>query len=281
MGCVQCIPTSEVAIITFNGKFNRSAQAGCHFIMCPFEDVAGRVSLRVQQLNVQCTTKTKDNVTVVAAIAVQFQVISDKVYDAFYRLTDPTSQIRAFVEDAVRSQLPKMELDQVYEEKAAVAHNVQHTLSASMEEFGYLIHQALVTDIVPDINVRNAMNEINAAKRMRHAAQEKAEADKIMLVKAAEADAESKYLSGVGIARQRAAIVGGLRDSVLEFSDNVLGSGPKDVINILMITQYFDMLKDVGNNPTTSSVFIPNDSHTTAGGVRNGLLQGQAARIAK
>jgi regulator of protease activity HflC (stomatin/prohibitin superfamily) len=172
-----------------------------------------------------------------------------------------------------------MDLDHVYEEKATVARNVQVSLSDSMNEFGYLIIQALVTDIVPDINVRNAMNEINAAKRMRYAMQEKAEGDKIMLVKAAEADAESKYLSGVGIARQRAAIVGGLRDSVMEFSDNVPGSGPKDVINLLMITQYFDMLKDVGNNATTSSVFIPNDGGTQTGAVRNGLLQGQAARL--
>jgi len=250
---------------TFCGKYQHEAQAGLHFVCWPYCDIPNTVSLRVQQLNVQCDTKTHDNVTVQINVAVQYQVRPEKVYDAFYKLTDAKVQIRAYIEDVVRSKIPEMTLDQAYEEKNTVAQNVKETLDAVMDEYGYQIQQALVTDLTPDNRVQLAMNEIDANRRLKEAATEKAEADKVMLVKAAEADAESKYLSGVGIARQRKAIVDGLRDSVLEFSGNVPGTGPQDVINLLMITQYFDMLKDVGNNPTPTTIFVP----STPAGVSN------------
>lgn len=259
MGCIQCIETGEVAMITECGKFKRTGHAGMQLILCPIQWIEGRISLRVQQLNVNCDTKTRDNVTVTAAVAVQYQVIPDKVYDAYYRLTNAEVQIHAYIEDVVRSTLPRMDLDQAFEAKEDVARAVKEQLAKMMDEYGYAIHQALVTDLVPDNKVRMAMNEINSASRMREAATEKAEADKVMLVKAAEADAESKYLSGVGIARQRKAIVDGLRDSVLEFSGNIPGTSAQDVINLLMITQYFDMLKEVGQNNTPSTIFVPNN----------------------
>jgi len=279
VGCFICINTSEVGMITRFGEFSRQADEGFNIICCPCEQLQDTVSLRVQQLEVRCDTKTSDNVMITVMCAVQYQVLPDKVHDAFYRLTNPKSQITSYIEDVVRSTIPKMTLDQAYESKAQVASTVREALQVKMESYGYAIHQALVTDLTPDERVRRAMNEINANRRLREAATAKAEADKIMLVKAAEADAESKYLSGVGIARQRKAIVDGLRDSVLEFSGNVPGTGPSDVINLLMITQYFDMLKEVGNNPSSTTIYVPDHGgpKSVADEVRSGLMEGNTA----
>jgi len=277
--CIVCISTSEVGIVERLGKFVRLADAGINCFMCPLEYVADTVSLRIQQLEVKCETKTQDNVFVEVVVSVQYQVQKDKVFDAYYRLTRPDQQIRAYVFDTVRSVLPTMDLDQAFESKEEVAAAVKKSLKEIMDDYGYIIIQALITDLTPDIKVKNAMNEINASRRMKDANTERAEADKIQAVKAAEADAESKYLSGVGVARQRKAIVDGLRDSIMEFSGNVDGASPKDVIDLLLLTQYFDMLKDVGNHPMTNTVFLPHDgSGSSASGVRDGVLQAQAIR---
>lgn len=272
--------TGEIGLIEKFGRFNRVARAGFTFVMWPLEDIAGLQTLRVQQLDVLTESKTKDDVTVHVKVAVQYQVIPDKVYDAFYRLTRPELQIRAYVDDVVRSTMPRMTLDTAFEAKEDVARSVKESLDKVMHEYGYQIMQALVTDLQPDIKVRNAMNEINAAKRQKLAAAEKAEADKILLVKAAEAESEAKYLSGVGVARQRKAIVDGFKDSVLDFTGGVEGTTPKDIINMMMVTQYLDMLKDVGQCPTNSTTFVP---HSIGGGdtgsqVRDGLMQAATAQ---
>jgi len=278
--CCKCVNTGEIGLIEKFGRFNRVARAGLTFVMWPLEDVAGLQTLRVQQLDVLTESKTKDDVTVHVKVAVQYQVIPDKVYDAFYRLTRPELQIRAYVDDVVRSTMPRMTLDTAFEAKEDVARSVKESLDKVMHEYGYQIMQALVTDLQPDVKVRNAMNEINAAKRQKLAAAEKAEADKILLVKAAEAESEAKYLSGVGVARQRKAIVDGFKDSVLDFTGGVEGTTPKDIINMMMVTQYLDMLKDVGQCPTNSTTFVP---HSIGGGdtgsqVRDGLMQAATAQ---
>jgi len=278
--CCKCVNTGEIGLIEKFGRFNRVARAGFTFVMWPLEDIAGLQTLRVQQLDVLTESKTKDDVTVHVKVAVQYQVIPDKVYDAFYRLTRPELQIRAYVDDVVRSTMPRMTLDTAFEAKEDVARSVKESLDKVMHEYGYQIMQALVTDLQPDVKVRNAMNEINAAKRQKLAAAEKAEADKILLVKAAEAESEAKYLSGVGVARQRKAIVDGFKDSVLDFTGGVEGTTPKDIINMMMVTQYLDMLKDVGQCPTNSTTFVP---HSIGGGdtgsqVRDGLMQAATAQ---
>lgn len=274
--CIICIKTSEVGVVERLGKFKELQNAGCHCFCFPFDYVAGKVSLRVQELDVKCETKTLDNVFVEANVSVQYQVEQLHIYDAFYKLQNPTQQIRAYVFDIVRSVIPTMTLDMAFEAKEDVANEVKKALKVVMDEYGFVIIQALVTDISPDLKVKNAMNEINASRRQKEAATEKAEADKILLVKAAEADAESKYLSGVGVARQRKAIVDGLRDSIKEFSGNVHGTSPKDVIDLLLLTQYFDMLKEVGNQPHTGTVFLPHDQGSGSM-MRDGMLQAQAA----
>ncbi|CAI5998956.1 unnamed protein product [Closterium sp. NIES-64] len=177
----------------------------------------------------------------------------------------------------VRASVPRIELDQVFEQKNEIAKSVEEELEKVMTAYGYTIQQTLIVDIEPDATVRKAMNEINAAQRMRMAAQEKAEAEKILQVKRAEADAEAKYLSGVGVARQRQAIVDGLRESVLAFSHEVAGTTPKDVLDMVLVTQYFDTMKDIGASAKSNTVFIPHAPSQIAdisAQIRNGMLQG-------
>jgi len=260
--CCVAVPQSSVAMIERFGKFDREAQAGfnCICAICG-EASAGEVSLRLQQLLVKCDTKTKDNVFVSIDVAVQYQAMENKVYDAFYKLTEPHQQIKAYVFDVVRACVPKITLDEVFETKEEIALAVKQELEKDMEEYGYDIKQTLITDIIPDVNVKKAMNEINAAERRRVAAQDKAEAEKIRIVKAAEADAESKYLAGVGISRQRLAIIEGLRDSVQGFTDTV-GASTKDVMDLILVTQYFDTIKDIGAHAGQNTLFLPHSPGT-------------------
>lgn len=273
-----CINQAHLGIIERCGKFNRIAQPGFNCVCCCLGDVkAGELSLRVQQLAVAVDTKTKDNVFVQIVISVQFVVMRESVYDAYYKLTAPFDQIRSYVFDNVRASVPNMFLDDVFTAKAEIATNVKEELAKCMSSFGWEIVQALVTDIVPDAKVRTAMNDINAAQRSRVAAVEKAEAAKINVVKAAEAESEAKFLQGQGIARQRQAIVNGLRDSVVQFSSEVHDIDSKSVIEMMMMTQYFDMLSNVGTHGGNSSVFIPHSaggSSDALASIRNGFLQG-------
>ncbi|MBW3596037.1 MAG: SPFH domain-containing protein [Planctomycetes bacterium] len=245
------------AIVQRLGKFVREAGPGLN-VKVPFIDrVVGRTNLRVQQLDVKIETKTEDNVFVQLVVAVQFYVLPEKVYDAFYKLDDARRQITSYVFDVVRAQVPKIKLDDVFEKKDDIADIVKSELAQVMEGFGYGILKALVTDIDPDPKVKQSMNEINAAQRMRVAATEKGEADRILKVKSAEGDAQSKALQGKGIAEQRKAIVEGLRDSVDEFRRSVPGTTAKDVMNLVLMTQYFDTLKEIGASSRTNTILIP------------------------
>jgi len=246
-----------VAMVQRFGKFVREAGPGLQLKVPFFDHVAGRVNLRVQQLDVGIETKTEDNVFVKMIVAVQYFVLPDRVYDAFYKLDDAHRQIRSYVFDVVRAQVPKNKLDDVFEKKDDIAEAVKVELSHVMEGFGYGILKALVTDIEPDPRVKEAMNEINAAQRLRVAANEKGEAERILKVKLAEGDAQSKALQGKGIADQRQAIVAGLRDSVDEFQRSVPGTTAKDVMNLVLMTQYFDMLKEIGASSRSNAVLIP------------------------
>ena len=216
--------------------------------MWPIQSVAGTLSLRIQQIDVNCETKTRDNVFVNVSVAVQYRVITENAYDAYYRLSDPRGQIQSYVFDVVRSTVPRMELDEAFASKATIAEATLNQLESVMKDYGYEILNTLVTDMSPDARVKASMNEINASKRLKEAASHKAEADKVQQVKAAEAEADARYLSGLGVARQRKAIVAGFQESVSEFSQEVEGVKAKDVMDILMLTQYFDTLGAVGAN---------------------------------
>ncbi|CAH1428393.1 unnamed protein product [Lactuca virosa] len=254
--------------------------SSCHCVPWIFgRRLAGHLTLRLRQLDVKCETKTKDNVFVNVVASIQYRALADKASEAFYKLTNTSTQIQAYVFDVIRASVPKLNLDDVFEQKNEIAKAVDRELEKAMSAYGFEIVQTLIVDIEPDERVKKAMNEINAAARMRLAAIEKGEAEKILQIKRAEGEAESKYLSGLGIARQRQAIVDGLRDSVLGFSVNVPGTTAKDVMDMVLVTQYFDTMKEIGAASKSSAVFIPHGPgavRDVAAQIRDGLLMGSA-----
>jgi regulator of protease activity HflC (stomatin/prohibitin superfamily) len=256
LGSFFTVRTSEVAVITRFGKFQQVAQPGLNWKMPFFDSVAGRVSLRVNQITLTMETKTKDNVFVTIPISVQNRVRPEKVYDAYYKLSDPVAQIKSYVEQVILGHVPGMTLDEVFASQSSIAAAVKQELDADMALFGYEIVNVLVTDIVPDSKVKSAMNDINAAQREQVAANARGEAEKILVVKKAEAEAESKALQGQGIANQRRAIIEGLQVSIEQFQKVVEGASAKEVMQLVMVTQYFDTLKSIGESDKTNTLFL-------------------------
>jgi regulator of protease activity HflC (stomatin/prohibitin superfamily) len=250
------VNTAEVAVITHFGEFKRIATPGLNWKLPFFDAVAGVVSLRVSQISLTMETKTKDNVFVTIPISVQNRVRPEKVYDAFYKLSDPTAQIKSYVEQVILGHVPGMTLDEVFASQSSIAAAVKQELDADMATFGFEIVNVLVTDIVPDQKVKSAMNDINAAQREQVAANARGEAEKILVVKKAEAEAESKALQGQGIANQRKAIIEGLQVSIEQFQKVVDGASSKDVMQLVMVTQYFDTLKSIGESDKTNTLFL-------------------------
>merc|ERR1739844_653424 len=266
------ISTSEVGVIERFGKFSRLAPPGLGFFICAIEQLVGRMSYRVQQLDVRVETKTLDNVFITAVVSIQYQVLKEKVFEAFYALTDPSRQITAHVFDVLRAELPNLELDSVFEAKEDLALSVKNALTETMSIYGYQILQVLITDLDPDQRVKNAMNEINSSKRLKFAVAERAEGEKILKVKSAEAEAEAKYLSGVGVAKQRKAIVDGLRTSITDFTGGVKGTNSKEIMDLLLLTQYFDCIRDVGAAKNCKTTFVP-VSKSSGDEFRSSLIQ--------
>jgi len=249
------VQQQTVAIVQRFGKHANIATAGLNF-MVPFMDaVVARLDLRIQELIVRCETKTRDNVFVQMTVAVQFQI--QNAYDAYYKLSNPRGQIESYVYDVVRARVPNLTLDQTFEAKDDVAQAVKEQLADIMDDFGYLIIKALVTDIDPDEQVKESMNRINAAERLKVAAEMEAEAAKIRQVKAAEAEAESKHLQGIGIAKQRKAIADGLSESAEVVQQNMDGMSAETIMSLLLMTQYFDTLSSMSNASGTRTIFMP------------------------
>ncbi len=255
-GSFFTVNTAEVAVIVRFGKFLRIAEAGLNWKSPLFDSVAGRVSLRVNQITLTMETKTRDNVFVTIPISVQNRVRPERVYDAFYKLSDPAAQIKSYVEQVILGHVPGMTLDEVFASQSSIAAAVKQELDADMAGFGYEIVNVLVTDIVPDAKVKSAMNDINAAQREQVAANARGEAEKILVVKKAEAEAESKALQGQGIANQRKAIIEGLQVSIEQFQKVVEGASAKEVMQLVMVTQYFDTLKSIGESDRTNTLFL-------------------------
>jgi regulator of protease activity HflC (stomatin/prohibitin superfamily) len=256
LGSFFTVNTAQVAIITRFGKFLRVAEPGLNWKAPYFDSVAGIVSLRVNQIALTMETKTKDNVFVTIPISVQNRVRPEKAYDAFYKLSDPVAQIKSYVEQVILGHVPSMTLDEVFASQSSIALAVKQELDADMAAFGYEIVNVLVTDIIPDAKVKSAMNDINAAQREQVAANARGEAEKILVVKKAEAEAESKALQGQGIANQRKAIIEGLQVSIEQFQKVVEGASAKEVMQLVMVTQYFDTLKSIGESDKTNTLFL-------------------------
>jgi regulator of protease activity HflC (stomatin/prohibitin superfamily) len=252
------VRTYTAAIVERFGKFNRIVRPGLH-VLIPYAERVYFVDLQVKQAEFAVETKTHDNVFVQIPVSVQYQILDDKIYDAFYKLSAPQKQIESFVFNSILGHVPKLSLDETFEQQSGISVAVKTELDSTMSNFGYNILNALVTDIVPDAKVKDAMNDINAAQRAQVAAQARGEADKILKVKQAEAEAESKALQGKGIAAERQAIIDGLRASIENFRESVPGSTAEDVMALVLLTQYFDTLRDIGTKGGSSTIFLPNN----------------------
>ncbi|UJH90207.1 SPFH domain-containing protein [Antarcticibacterium sp. 1MA-6-2] len=244
------------AVVERFGKFHSIRNSGLHFKVPIIDQIAGRISLKVQQLDVLVETKTKDDVFVKLKISVQFQVIKANVYDAFYKLENPNDQITSYVFDVVRAEVPKMKLDDVFERKDDIAIAVKRELNQAMSDYGYDIIKTLVTDIDPDAQVKSAMNRINAAEREKVAAEYIAEAERIKIVAKARAEAESKRLQGQGIADQRREIARGLEESVDVL--NKVGINSQEASALIVVTQHYDTLQAIGEETNTNLILLPN-----------------------
>lgn len=252
------VKQQSVAIIERFGKYQATATSGIHVrLPLGIDKIAARVQLRLLQSEIVVETKTKDNVFVTLNVATQYRVNEQNVTDAYYKLMKPESQIKSYIEDALRSSVPKLTLDELFEKKDEIALEVQHQVAEEMSTYGYIIVKTLITKVEPDAEVKQSMNEINAAQRKRVAAQELAEADKIKIVTAAEAEAEKDRLHGVGIAQQRKAIVDGLAESIQELKDANVTLNEEQIMSILLTNQYLDTLNTFAAKGN-QTIFLPN-----------------------
>ena len=249
----------SVAIVERFGRYQKIATSGIHMRL-PFgiDKIAARIQLRLLQSEIVVETKTKDNVFVMMNVATQYRVNEQNVTDAYYKLMRPEAQIKSYIEDALRSSVPKLTLDELFEKKDEIALAVQHHVAEEMTTYGYIIVKTLITKVEPDAEVKQSMNEINAAQRKRVAAQELAEADKIKIVTAAEAEAEKDRLHGVGIAQQRKAIVDGLAESIAELKEANVGMSEEQIMSILLTNQYLDTLNTFAAKGN-QTLFLPNN----------------------
>src|SRR5271157_4165448 len=281
-GSFFTVETAQVAIVQRLGKFARVAGPGLNWKTPLIEVVVKRMSLKVQQFDVQVETKTQDNVFVQIPVSIQYKVMPEAVEAAFYKLTDPVKQIESMVYNVVLGHVPKMKLDDTFLNQADIANDLRDSLDGSMKEYGYSIVKVLISDIVPDQKVKAAMNDINAAQREREATVSRAETNKLLLVKQAEAEAESKRLQGEGIANQRKAIISGLKDSVEDFAKTVPGSTPQDVMQLVLMTQYFDTLKEIAANDHSNTILIPHTPNNLTdlfSQIRNAIITGNEVAI--
>jgi len=280
------VRTASAGVVERFGKFNRIVRPGLQ-ILIPFAEHAFIVDLQVKQQQFQVETKTKDNVFVQIPVSVQYQVLDDKIFDAFYKLSSPQKQIESFVFNSILGHVPKLTLDETFDQMSGISIAVKNELDATMSGFGFNILTALVTDIIPDVKVKAAMNDINAAQRAQVAAMARGEAEKILKVKQAEAEAESKALQGKGIAAERQAIIDGLSASIEHFQQGVPGATSADVMALVLLTQYFDTLRDIGTRGGTNTLFLPNNPGAAAdfqtqivAGLRSGIAQNPSAATA-
>jgi regulator of protease activity HflC (stomatin/prohibitin superfamily) len=250
------VKQQTAAIIERFGKFNVIRQSGLQLKIPLVDKVAGRLSLKIQQLDVLIETKTLDDVFVKLKVSVQYRVLTQKVYDAFYKLDYPHEQITSYVFDVVRAEVPKMKLDDVFVKKDDIALAVKSELNDAMLDYGFDIIKTLVTDIDPDAQVKAAMNRINASDREKTAAQYEGDAARILIVEKAKAEAESKRLQGQGIADQRREIARGLEESVLVL--NKVGINSQEASALIVVTQHYDTLQSIGQSTNSNLILMPN-----------------------
>ncbi len=254
IGAIFVVRQKTAVIVERLGRFHSIRTAGLNFKIPILDKVVAVGNLKIQQLDVDIETKTKDNVFVNTKVSVQFHTLPDRVRESFYSLEDPSVQIESYVFDTVRSEIPKMVLDEVFSNKDSVALSIKESLTEAMHSFGYLIDNSLITDLQPEHSVKEAMNRINATEREKEAADNEAEAVKIRMVKIAEAEAVSKKLQGTGLANQRQEIARGIRESIETLKES--GVNEEEVMTLLLVTQHYDAIQDIAKNSRTNTIML-------------------------
>lgn len=271
------VKQQTAVIVERLGRFHSIRNSGLQLKIPFIDQIAGRMSLKIQQLDVVVETKTKDDVFVKIKVSVQYVVIKEKVYDAFYKLDNPYAQITSYVFDVVRAEVPKLRLDDVFEKKDDIAIAVKSELQEAMNEYGYDIIKTLVTDIDPDEQVKHAMNRINASEREKIAAQFEGDAQRILIVEKAKAEAESKRLQGQGIADQRREIAKGLEESVNVL--NKVGINSQEASALIVVTQHYDTLQAMGTMNKSNLILLPNSPQAAGDMLNNMVASFSAANI--
>lgn len=277
LGLFFIVKQQTAVIVERFGKFQSIRRAGFQFKIPLVDRIAGKLSLKVQQLDVVVETKTKDDVFVKLKVSVQYMVLKTKIYEAFYKLDNPYAQITSYVFDVVRAEVPKLRLDDVFEKKDDIAIAVKNELQDAMNEYGYDIIKTLVTDIDPDEQVKHAMNRINASEREKVAAQYEGDAQRILIVEKARAEAESKRLQGQGIADQRREIAKGLLESVDVL--NKVGINSQEASALIVVTQHYDTLQSIGENSGTKLIMLPNSPNAASEMLNNMVASFSAANL--
>ena len=276
MASLFTVKQQSAAIVERMGKFHSIRGPGLQFKI-PFVDrISGKVNLKIQQLDVLVETKTFDDVFVKIKVSVQYKILSNAIYDAFYQLEDPNAQITSYVFDVIRAEVPKMKLDDVFVKKDDIAIAIKRELAEAMNDYGYGIVKALVTDIDPDQQVKESMNRINAAERQKIAAEYEGEAERIRIVAKARAEAESKRLQGQGIADQRREIAKGLEDSVEML--NTVGINSQEASSLIVVTQHYDTLQSIGEHTNSNLILLPNNPNSASDMLSNMLTSFTASQ---
>ncbi|RNF22033.1 hypersensitive-induced reaction protein 1 [Trypanosoma conorhini] len=255
--CCFCVNTSSLGIVESCGKFKRVAEPGCHCLLPCVETVRGLVTLKLQFAPVKVETKTKDNALVHITACLHYRVLPEEAANAFYRFTNPREQIASFAANVIRGEVPKYTLDEIFVVSRNIKHAVEEELKERLSQYGFTLEATLVTQIEPTRELQEAIAQTQLNAYRRTAAEHKAELDKIVKIKASEAEFEEKRLAGVGLALERRAIMEGLQSSIESFVDSVPGVGARDVVQLLLMNQYFDSLKEVGNTGRNQVVLLP------------------------
>ncbi|EKF98437.1 hypothetical protein TCSYLVIO_010664 [Trypanosoma cruzi] len=257
MSCCFCVSTSSLGIVESCGKFQRIANPGCQCLIPCVETVRGRVTLKLQYASVNVETKTKDNALVLITACLHYRVLPEEATNAFYRFANPEKQIGSFAANVIRGEVPKYTLDEVFVASRNIKHAVEEELKERLSQYGFVLEATLVTQIEPSTELQQAIAQTQLNAYRRTAAEHQAELEKIVKIKEAEAEFEEKRLAGVGLAEERRAIMEGLQSSIESFVDGVPGVGARDVVQLLLMNQYFDSLKEVGSTGRNKVVLLP------------------------
>jgi len=255
LSMIRIVPQNHVAVVEFLGKYQRTLSAGLNFVIPILERVSVQVNLAIRNFLFELDAVSKDKVQVRLKSNLIYAVSVGKVTQYWYELTDPKQTIASFVENYVRSFVATQTHEELLEKREEIsAYLVQH-LNEKFMAWGIIIHGYQLMDIVFPTVITDAMSRVVASQRLREAAMNEAEATKVRVVKEAEAEKESRVLLGEGVAGERQAIIDGLKRSIDDMK-GIPGLNTHEVMNLIVMSQYFDTVKAIGMSQNSKVMFI-------------------------